>query len=88
MSQKIPWFPTSNAPIGATLVISGESLSLPHRSFSQSFSVAHALDGSQRMMFPSILAPPAPGCWLFTLSSGQATATIAVRVRARVKSPS
>jgi hypothetical protein len=35
------------------------------------------------MMFPTTIAPPSPGCWLFTFRTGPTKASIAVLVRPR-----
>jgi hypothetical protein len=82
LSQKIPWFPEPGAKIGDTLVVTGKALSLPKpRSFTQTFRAASY--GSGRMMFPTIIAPPSTGCWMFTFKTGPTTASIAVLVRPR-----
>jgi hypothetical protein len=81
--QKIPWFPAPGTAIGGSLVVTGKALSLPHRSFTQTFTAAQEVGGQQRTMFPSILAPPSAGCWLLTFTSGPTAASIAVRVRPR-----
>jgi hypothetical protein len=79
LSQKIPWFPEPGAKIGSTLVVTGRALSLPKpRTFTQTFPVA--LSPS---MFPTIIAPPSAGCWMFTFTTGPTTASIAVLVRPR-----
>jgi len=80
LTQKIPWFPKAGTPLGPALVVSGRTLSLPHRSFRQTFQGAIV---SGRTMFPSIIAPPATGCWLLTFTSGPTTASLAVTVRPR-----
>jgi hypothetical protein len=79
LSQKIPWFPDPGAEIGSTLVVTGRALSAPtNRTFTQTFRVA--LSPS---MFPTIIAPPSTGCWMFTFTTGPTTASIAVLVRPR-----
>ena len=80
LSQKIPWFPDSGTRVGSTLVVSGRTLSLPRRSFRQTFQGSIV---SGRTMFPTIVAPPATGCWLLTFTSGPTVASIAVTVRPR-----
>ncbi|MFL5964262.1 MAG: hypothetical protein ACJ757_15370 [Gaiellaceae bacterium] len=83
LSQKIPWFPEPGTPIGDTLVVSGRALSLPRtRSFTQTFPAAQEVGGG-RKMFPTTIAPPSAGCWLFTFTTGPTTASIAVLVRPR-----
>jgi hypothetical protein len=79
LSQKIPWFPEPGAKIGDTLVVTGKALSLPRpRSFTQTFRVALS-----PRMFPTIIAPPSAGCWMFTFTTGSTTASIGVLVRPR-----
>ena len=80
LSQKIPWFPDRGTRVGSTLVVSGRTLSLPRRSFRQTFQGAIV---SGRTMFPTIVAPPSTGCWLLTFTSGPTVASIAVAVRPR-----
>lgn len=80
LSQKIPWFPDRGTRVGSTLVVSGRTLSLPRRSFRQTFQGAIV---SGRTMFPTIVAPPSTGCWLLTFTSGPTVASIAVTVRPR-----
>jgi hypothetical protein len=84
LSQKIPWFPVAGTVVGDTLVVTGRALSLPRpRSFRQTFRAAQELGGSQRTMFPSVIAPPSAGCWRLTFTTGPTTASIAVLIRPR-----
>lgn len=68
LTQKILWMIDSKYPVGGELVLRGTRLSRHKRSFTQRLQFAGQDDPSV-IAFPSIVAPPAEGCWKFTLRS-------------------
>jgi hypothetical protein len=82
-SQKIAWWPDAGAAIGDSLIVVGERLSLPKRTFTQVFPAAQE-SGSTRMMFPSEINPPSTGCWRLTFTTGPTTALLYAWVRPKV----
>jgi hypothetical protein len=78
LTQKIPWFVRGTALVGDTLTIAGERLDTPHRGFSLTL---HRAESSGEPAYPSIIAPPAEGCWRLRFQSGATTASLTVLVR-------
>ena len=68
LTQKILWIIDSKYPVSGQIVLRGKRLSREHRRFRQKFQLA-GQDNPGVYAFPSIVAPPAEGCWKFTLRS-------------------
>jgi hypothetical protein len=79
LTQKILWIVKSKYPAGGELVLRGRRLSRHKRRFTQRFQLAGQDDPSV-VVFPSIVAPPAEGCWKFTLRSGELVGRLKVWV--------
>jgi hypothetical protein len=79
LTQKIPWLVRGTAHAGPRLRITGERLDAPHRGFSLALRRVTGSDG--RKVYPSIIAPPAEGCWRLHFRSGATTASLIVLVR-------
>jgi hypothetical protein len=74
-TQKIPWFVTANTDAQPpVLTVAGVRLTPSVARFTQSF-------GSAAGVYPSIIAPPSPGCWRLTLSAGDLGGTLSALVR-------
>jgi hypothetical protein len=80
LTQKIPWFVQPGHGARDSLTVTGTRLTKPVRRFTQQFARAYA-SGERRVVFPSIVNPPSPGCWRLTLRSGTSTGVITVLVR-------
>jgi hypothetical protein len=80
LSQKIPWFSRAGAPVGRRLRIRGTRLGPDTRHFTQ--NLRRAVNGGSRgrSVYPSIVTPPAEGCWRLRFSSGRATGRLTVLV--------
>jgi hypothetical protein len=83
LTQKIPWFVPKRYPIGGPLVVVGRRLDRSPRTFRQTFSAAGTSSPSTTYVFPSIIAPPAPGCWRLSFSSGRVTGSLVALVSDR-----
>jgi hypothetical protein len=71
LTQKIPWFIATKYPVGRVLTVRGERIGAHKRRFTQRFPQAgymRSLNAGQ-YVFPSIIAPPAEGCWNMTFRS-------------------
>jgi hypothetical protein len=81
LSQKIPWFSRAGAPVARRLRVRGTRLGPDTRHFTQ--VLRRAVNGGSRgrSVFPSVLNPPAEGCWRLRLTSGRATGRLTVLVR-------
>ena len=84
LSSKIPWFLPRRYRVGSALTVTGTRLIRPAR-FVQSFDEAFSPTNPPQHTFPSIINPPATGCWRLTFRSGRATGTLVVLVRPRVR---
>jgi hypothetical protein len=84
LSSKIPWFLPRRYRVGSELTVTGTRLIRPAR-FVQSFAQAYSPTNPAQHTFPSIISPPATGCWRLTFRSGRATGTLVVLVRPRVR---
>jgi hypothetical protein len=84
LSSKIPWFLPRRYRAGSELVVTGTRLTRPAR-FVQRFDQAFSPTNPAQYTFPSIIDPPATGCWRLTFRSGRATGTLVVLVRPRVR---
>jgi hypothetical protein len=78
LTQKIPWFVQRGARVGRSLLIVGERLSPSPRTFRQ--RLRRTEDSAGQGVFPSIIAPPAEGCWRLSFTSGQTTGSLTVLV--------
>ena len=79
LTQKIPWFVRPGARVGGSLLIVGERLSPSPRTFRQRLDRTE--DSAGQRVFPSIIAPPAEGCWRLRFRSGRSTGRLTVLVR-------
>ena len=79
LTQKVLWVIKSKYSVGGELVLRGRRLSRDKRKFTQRFEMAGQDDPSVNV-FPSIVAPPAEGCWKFTLRSGRVVGRLRVWV--------
>jgi hypothetical protein len=83
LSQKIPWFLPLHYRVGTALHVSGRRLTGPHRRFRQTFPEAYTEETTDPHVFPSVIKPPAEGCWRLTFRTGRITARLTVLVRGR-----
>jgi hypothetical protein len=82
LSQKIPWYVKTDETVGDTIVFTGVRLRPPPvRRFRQEFSTGGVFPLGQ--MYPSVLSPPATGCWRITVSTGDVSARMFALVRKR-----
>jgi hypothetical protein len=82
LTQKLPWSVSRRADVGTRLRIDARRLPpLSRRTFHQKLRRTSAIGDRRRWFFPSIIAPPAEGCWRVTLTSGDTTARLTVLVR-------
>lgn len=83
LSQKIPWFVAMRAGTARSVLVTGTRLSPSRRTFRQRFGRASypAQDQEGRYVYPSILSPPAAGCWRLRFRSGKVDARVVVLVR-------
>lgn len=83
LSQKIPWFVSTSAGSQPRLLVTGTRLSPSRRTFRQRFGRAEPSDQGRerRYVYPSIISPPAPGCWRLRFRSGTIDARVTVLVR-------
>src|ERR1700754_4108426 len=72
LSQKIPWFVPMRAGSQPRLLVTGTRLSPSRRTFRQRFGRAEypGQDRERRYVYPSIISPPAAGCWRLRFQSG------------------
>jgi hypothetical protein len=82
LSQKIPWYVKTQQAVGPTIVFTGIRLRpAPARTFRQEFPTGGLFPLGQ--MYPSVLSPPATGCWRITVSTGAVSARLFALVRKR-----
>lgn len=83
LTQKIPWFVAMRAGTSPQLVVTGKRLSPSPRTFRQRLGRAGypGQDQERRYVYPSIISPPAPGCWRLRFRSGKVDARVIVLVR-------
>jgi hypothetical protein len=82
LTQKIPWSISRRADVGRRLRI--DARRLPPRSprrFHQKLRRTHAIGDRERWFFPSIIEPPAEGCWRLRFRSGTTSGSLMVLVR-------
>jgi hypothetical protein len=78
LTQKILWAIASKYPVRGELVVRGKRMHSKRR-FTQRLPMAGSDDPSQNY-FPSIIAPPAQGCWKLTFRSGHVVGRLRVWV--------
>jgi hypothetical protein len=82
LTQKIPWSISRRADVGRRLRIDAERLPpFARRTFHLKLRRTSATGDRTRWFFPSIVRPPAEGCWRLRFRSGQATGRLTVLVR-------
>ena len=82
LTQKIPWSVRRRADVGRNLRIDAKRLPpLTPRTFHQKLRRTSAVGDEKRWFFPSIIRPPAEGCWRLRFRSGRTTGTLVVLVR-------
>jgi hypothetical protein len=78
LSQKIPWFLPRRFRVGPALAVTGRRMDAAGR-FTQRFREAFGASGPH--VFPTIIAPTAPGCWRLTLRTGPTWGSVVAFVR-------
>ena len=82
LSQKIPWSVSRGADVGTRLRIRGTRISpSPARTFTMNLRRTTASGDDRTWFFPSIVKPPAEGCWRLRFTSGRTTGSLVVLVR-------
>jgi hypothetical protein len=82
LSQKIPGSVSRRVPVGTRLRIEGKRISpLPARTFRMTLARTTGSRDHQHWFFPSIIKPPAEGCWRLQFTSGRTSGTLVVLVR-------
>lgn len=82
LTQKIPWPVSRRAAVGRRLRIDAKRLPpQTPRTFHQKLRRTSALGDRKRWFFPSIIRPPAEGCWRLRFRSGRTTGRLVVVVR-------
>lgn len=82
LTQKIPWWISRQAEVGKRLRL--KALRLQPRSprrFHQTFRRTSAVGDDERWFFPSIIQPPAKGCWRLRFRSGRTAGGLIAFVR-------
>ena len=78
LSQKIPWFVRRGHPSGTVLKITGKRLGAEPRTWR--VRLGRTANPRGGYVFPSILKPPAEGCWRLTFRSGRSSGRLTVLV--------
>ena len=82
LTQKIPWSVSRRAGAGRRLRIEARRLPpLSPRTFTHRLRRTSSPGDRRRWFFPSIIKPPAEGCWRVRFTSGRATGSLTVLVR-------
>lgn len=82
LTQKIAWSVSRRADVGSRLLVVARRLPpLPARRFTTTLGRTYATGDARRWFFPSILEPPAEGCWRLRFSSGRVVGDLVVLVR-------
>lgn len=82
LSQKIPWRISRREDSGRRLRLEARRLRpRSPRRFHQTFRRTSAVGDEQRWFFPSIIEPPAKGCWRLRFRSGTTSGGLIVLVR-------
>ena len=82
LTQKIPWSVSRRADVGKLLRIDARRLPpLTARTFHQKLRRTSAMGDQKQWFFPSIIRPPAEGCWRLRFTSGRTTGHLIVLVR-------
>jgi hypothetical protein len=88
-SEKVLWIAPQDAPVGASLRLTGQRLRFNPRlrryepirgSFTQRFGAASS-DQMPEQLFPSIVDVPRAGCWRLTLRTGRIYAVVVALVQ-------
>jgi hypothetical protein len=80
LTQKIPWWISRQADVGRRLRI--DARRLPPQRPRRFRQVLHRTGGDERRwVFPSIIKPPAEGCWRMDFTSGGTAGSLVVLVR-------
>jgi len=80
LTQKIHWFVGKRYPVDGPLVVTGTRLDRSPRTFRQTFNAAGQSSPSTTYVFPSTIAPPAPGCWRLSFRSGRVAGSLVALV--------
>ena len=83
LTQKIAWLVSPRAPFGDVLVVTGRRIDGHAGAFRQTFARAFSPDAPRAKVFPSIIRPPARGCWRLTFRSGRAIGALTALVSNR-----
>jgi hypothetical protein len=82
LTQKIAWTVSRRSDVGRRLRIDAKRLPpRTPRTFHQKLRRTSGLGDRKRWFFPSIIAPPAEGCWRLRFRSGRTTGSLIVLVR-------
>lgn len=82
LSQKIPWSVLRTTEVGSRLRIDGRRLApRSPRTFRMDLQRVAGSGRQVRWYFPSIMKPPAEGCWRLRFTSGKVTGSLTVLVR-------
>lgn len=82
LTQKILWSVSRQARVGARLRIDARRLPpLSSRTFRVTLGRTSAMGDRRRWFFPSVIKPPAEGCWRLRFTSGRTTGGLIVLVR-------
>jgi hypothetical protein len=82
LTQKIPWSVSRRADVGRRLRINATRLPpLWPRRFTTTLARTYSPGDRKRWFFPSIIRPPAEGCWRLRFRSGRSTGNLIVLVR-------
>jgi hypothetical protein len=82
LTQKILWSVSRQARVGARLRIEARRLPpLSSRTFRVTLGRTSAMGDRKRWFFPSVIKPPAEGCWRLRFTSGRTAGSLIVLVR-------
>jgi hypothetical protein len=82
LTQKIAWSVSRRADVGRRLRIDAKRLPpLTALTFHQKLRRTSAMGDRKRWFFPSIVRPPAEGCWRLRFRSGRTSGSLIVVVR-------
>ncbi len=82
LTQKILWSVSRQATVGTRLRIEARRLPpLSSRTFRVTLGRTSAIGDRRRWFFPSVIKPPAEGCWRLRFTSGRTAGSLIVLVR-------